>query len=93
MKKAKARSVTCVLTKAKNKDAVMRNRKKLEESRKVAAYHRLSRGLRQRKNELEDVTDVEWVAFSGHRLFTVKIKKDGLETYIKNVLNVEDIQT
>ena len=95
-RKDKTRSVTVVITKARNKDTVMRNRKKLEETRKVAAYHRMSEGLSQRKKILEkakgDNWKVNWVAFSGHRLFTVNITKDGHEQYIKNVLSLEDIR-
>eukprot|EP00116_Pleurobrachia_bachei_P008342 sb/3468604/ len=88
------RSITCVLTRASKKDTLMRkdSRSKLKTDHDVMLFHRLSEGLRRRKKELEDLVCVRWVAFSGHRLFTVCVKKDdGKDNFIKNVLRTEDI--
>ena len=89
------RSITCVLTRASKKDRLMRkdSRSKLKTTSKVMLYHRMSDGLRKRKKDLEDLDGVNWVAFSGHRLFTVCVKdKDGKDNFIKNVLRTEQIE-
>lgn len=92
-RKSGPRTITCVLTKARNKDQVMRkvSRDKLKAADKVALYHWTSPGLRQRKEELEKVPGVKWVGFSGHRLFTVCVSSGGKNTFLKGVLNVQDI--
>ena len=89
------RSVTCVLMRASKKDMIMRkdSRSKLKTDHKVQLFHRMSDGLRQRKKELEELGWVKWVAFSGHRMFTVCIEKEKDKfTYIKNVLRAEDVK-
>lgn len=80
------RTTTVVFTHARQKDNVMRKsgrdklrRKnctpscpaKCEAHRGISAWHRLSPALADRKKELEAVPGVAWVAFSGHRMFTV----------------------
>lgn len=89
------RSITCVLTRASKKDMLMRkeSRSNLKDNHKVMIFHRLSDALRRRKKELEDLNCVKWVAFSGHRLFTVcvKGKEEGKDNFIKNVLRTEDV--
>eukprot|EP00116_Pleurobrachia_bachei_P019419 sb/3479681/ len=77
-RKEKPRSVTCVFTKARNKDSVMKkeSRETLRKTVKVAAFHRMSEGLAEwfeieQKGEVDWFLGTLWVAFSGHRLFTV----------------------
>lgn len=91
--KSRPPTVTLVVTKAKTKDAVMTktSRDKMKSGAKVAAYHRMSPGLRSRKQELESVPGVKFVAFSGHRLFTVCLSVDNREVYVKNVINKSDL--
>ena len=94
-RKSGPRTVTCVLTRASKKDSVMKkeSRDKVKRDAKVACYHWSSPGLRKRKEELEKVQGVKWVAFSGHRLFTVCLDLNGKETFLKSVLSVQDIQS
>eukprot|EP00116_Pleurobrachia_bachei_P007289 sb/3467551/ len=76
-RRSKPRAVTCVLTRASKKDGLMRkdSRMKFRKEEKVALFHRMSDGLRKRKKELEELPNVEWVAFSGHRLFTLCVMR------------------
>ena len=55
-------------------------------------FHRMSRGLVERKQALEDVPGVLWAYFSGHHLFTVKIKRDdGTEDIRHNIISEEQL--
>ena len=92
-KKTGPRSVTCVLTRASKKDGLMRkqSRQKIKAADKVGLYHRMSEGLRKRKSELEQLPNVDWVAFSGHRLFTVCVKNGDSSVYLKNILRASDM--
>lgn len=52
----------------------------------------MSRGLVERKQSLERMKGVMWVYFSGHHLFTVKMKKeDGTEEVRHNIINEEQL--
>ena len=98
-----ARTTTVVFNRARQKDNIMRKQgrtklKKIDclntcpprcsEHRGVSAWHRLSPALADRKKELESVQGVEWVAFSGHRMFTVCYDKDKFK---HNVVNVREL--
>ena len=94
-RKSKIRSVTVVMTRASKKDALMKkeNRQKFKSRDKLMLFHRMSDGLRKRKLELENLPNVNWVAFSGHRLFTLCLKTEQGDIFQKNVLNISDVQT
>eukprot|EP00116_Pleurobrachia_bachei_P010528 sb/3470790/ len=98
------RSVTVVFNRARQKDTVMKKqgRNKMKrmncsescpstctDHRGVAAMHRLSPALADRKKEIENLPSVDWVCFSGHRLFTVCFNKDKIK---HNVLRASDLE-
>eukprot|EP00116_Pleurobrachia_bachei_P000903 sb/3461165/ len=95
VKKSKTRSVTVVVTRASKKDNLMKkeSRGRFNDRDNLRLFHRMSDGLRARKKVLEELPNVNWVAFSGHRLFTLCMKTEsGGVVYRKNILSPNDIQ-
>ena len=92
--KSKTRSITVVMTRASKKDTLMKkeSRQRFKDRDNLRLFHRMSDGLRKRKVELEKLPNVNWVAFSGHRLFTLSIKTERGDVYQKNVLSTKDVQ-
>lgn len=99
-----SRTVTVVFNRARQKDTVMRKQARTKmkrmncsgtcppvcsQHRGVASFHRLSPALADRKKEIENLPNVEWVAFSGHRLFTVCYDK---KKFKHNVLRASDLE-
>ena len=100
--KGKPRTVTVVFLRASLKDSIMsrENRGKIRNritdqqtgDKSGGIFHRMSRGLVERKQSLEKVPGVLWAYFSGHHLFTVKMKKeDGTEEIRHNIINEEQL--
>lgn len=94
--RGKPRTVTVVFLRASVKDNIMRkvNRDRIKARLKDEVsgttggiYHRMSRGLVSRKEELEAHPAVEWVYFAGHSMFTVKL---GAEIR-HNIVNVQQL--
>ena len=83
------------MTRASKKDNLMKkeSRGRFNDRDNLRLFHRMSDGLRARKKVLEELPNVNWVAFSGHRLFTLCMKTEsGGVVYRKNILSPNDIQ-
>ena len=105
-----ARTVTVVFNKARQKDTVMKKQARTKmkrmncsgtcpsdcsQHRGVAALHRLSPALAERKKEIENLPNVDWVFFAGHRLFTVCYdtdKSNNTSKFKHNVLRASDLE-